>query len=121
MNDQTIKDVAMIARNAIDKLIELERLNKQPTKVIVIPEILESCGWVRIEKVREEYERGVVNGMQKQMESNVDKAVRAMSEGVKKEWVGLTDEEIDGWKIVGHESLREFVRAIEAKLKEKNT
>jgi hypothetical protein len=34
--------------------------------------------------------------------------------------VGLTDEEIDTWNIVGHESLREFVRAIEAKLKEKN-
>jgi hypothetical protein len=39
----------------------------------------------------------------------------------KREWVGLTDEEIDGWNIVGHESLRDFVRAIEAKLKEKNT
>jgi len=39
----------------------------------------------------------------------------------KKEWVGLTDEEIDKWKFVGNESLREFVRAIEAKLKEKNT
>jgi hypothetical protein len=37
-----------------------------------------------------------------------------------KPWVGLTDEEIDTWNIVGHESLREFVRAIEAKLKEKN-
>jgi hypothetical protein len=36
-------------------------------------------------------------------------------------WVGLTDDEIDTWNIVGHESLREFVRAIEAKLKEKNT
>jgi hypothetical protein len=36
-------------------------------------------------------------------------------------WVGLTDEEIDTWNIVGHESLREFVRAIEAKLKAKNT
>ena len=35
-------------------------------------------------------------------------------------WVGLTDDEIDTWNIVGHESLREFVRAIEAKLKEKN-
>jgi hypothetical protein len=35
-------------------------------------------------------------------------------------WVGLTDEEIDTWNIVGHESLREFVRAIEAKLKDKN-
>ena len=38
----------------------------------------------------------------------------------KREWQGLTDEEIDTWNIVGHESLREFVRAIEAKLKEKN-
>lgn len=38
-----------------------------------------------------------------------------------REWVGLTDDEIDRWNIVGHESLREFVRAIEAKLKEKNT
>jgi hypothetical protein len=36
-------------------------------------------------------------------------------------WQGLTDDEIDTWNIVGHESLREFVRAIEAKLKEKNT
>jgi hypothetical protein len=35
-------------------------------------------------------------------------------------WVGLTDEEIDTWNIVGHESLRDFIRAIEAKLKEKN-
>ena len=35
-------------------------------------------------------------------------------------WVGLTDDEIDTWNIVGHESLREFVRAIEAKLKDKN-
>jgi hypothetical protein len=40
--------------------------------------------------------------------------------GVKPKWVGLTDEEIDTWNIVGHESLREFVRAIEAKLKERN-
>ena len=39
----------------------------------------------------------------------------------KREWVGLTNEEIDTWPIIGHESLREFVRAIEAKLKEKNT
>ena len=35
-------------------------------------------------------------------------------------WVGLTDDEIDTWNIVGHESLREFVRDIEAKLREKN-
>ena len=86
MKEQTIQDVAMIARNAIDKIIELERLNKQPTKLMAIPALMEAAGWVR-----------------------------------KKEWVGLTDEEINKWNIVGHESLIEFVRAIEAKLKEKNT
>jgi hypothetical protein len=37
-----------------------------------------------------------------------------------RQWVGLTDAEIDTWNIVGHETLREFIRAIEAKLKEKN-
>jgi hypothetical protein len=65
-----------------------------------------------------DYERGFVDGMQYQMQSSVDKAVNAMSQ---RTWVGLTDDEIDTWNIVGHESLREFVRAIEAKLKEKNT
>jgi hypothetical protein len=92
MNDQTIKDVAMIARNAIDKIIELERLNKQPTKVIAMPELLEYCGWVR-----------------------------------KKKWVGLTDEEIDSMhheikvKFMGSYNNKEIYRALEAKLKEKNT
>ena len=47
MNEQTIQDVAMIARNAIDKIIELERLNKQPTKLMVIPALMEAAGWVR--------------------------------------------------------------------------
>ena len=37
-----------------------------------------------------EYERGFIDGMQKQMQSSVDKAVNAMG---KREWVGLTDEE----------------------------
>ena len=37
-----------------------------------------------------EYERGFIDGMQKQMQSSVDKAVNSMG---KREWVGLTDEE----------------------------
>jgi len=36
------------------------------------------------------YEQGFIDGMQKQMQSSVDKAVNAMG---KREWVGLTDEE----------------------------
>jgi hypothetical protein len=47
--------------------------------------------------------------------------IKATPPAAQRQWVGLTDEEIDTWNIVGHESLREFVRAIEAKLKEKNT
>ena len=36
------------------------------------------------------YEQGFIDGMQKQMQSSVDKAVNSMG---KREWVGLTDEE----------------------------
>jgi hypothetical protein len=39
---------------------------------------------------QQEYERGFIDGMQKQMQSSVDKAVNAMSQ---RPWVGLTDEE----------------------------
>ena len=65
-----------------------------------------------------DYERGFIDGMQKQMQSSVDKAVNAMSQ---RPWVGLTDDEQqeayeqwqnDGWGV--------FYNAIEAKLKEKN-
>ena len=39
---------------------------------------------------------------------------------VRKEWVGLTDDEIKN-SMRGHNTQVEFARAIEAKLKEKNT
>ena len=64
-----------------------------------------------------DYERGFIDGMQKQMQSSVDKAVNAMSQ---RPWVGLTDEDIS--EIVrGTHNTGSFVRAIDAKLKEKNT
>jgi len=74
-----------------------------------------------------EYERGFIDGMQKQMQSSVDKAVNAMSQPTyyipskdRRTWVGLTDEDIS--EIVrGTHNTGSFVRAIEAKLKEKNT
>ena len=65
-----------------------------------------------------EYERGVIDGRQIQVQSSVDKAVNALS---KRQWVGLTNEEAEdivescdgvGWDVA---------RAVEAKLKEKNT
>ena len=63
-----------------------------------------------------EYERGFIDGMQKQMQSSVDRAVNAMA---KREWVGLTDEDELDWEEGGN--LKDLVKAIEAKLKQKNT
>jgi hypothetical protein len=73
------------------------------------------------EKQGPDYERGFIDGMQKQMQSSVDRAVNAMT----KKWVGLTDEEIMEMLDYGQygrvpQYARNFVDAIEAKLKEKN-
>ena len=63
------------------------------------------------------YERGFIDGQQKQMESAVHRAVDAM----KKEWVGLTDEEINVVvKSCNTTDTYKYFRSIEAKLKEKN-
>jgi sulfur relay (sulfurtransferase) complex TusBCD TusD component (DsrE family) len=79
------------------------------------------------EKQGPDYERGFIDGMQKQMQSSVDRAVNAMA---KREWVGLTDEEvyplankhlhyqIEGYEVSG---IYDLAQAIEAKLKEKNS
>ena len=72
-----------------------------------------------------DYEEGFIDGMQHQMQSSVDRAVNAMA---KREWVGLTDEELQeieaatwGAAFLRPQSARDHYRAIEAKLKEKNT
>ena len=72
-----------------------------------------------------DYERGLIDGMQKQMQSSVDKAVNAMSQ---RTWVGLTDEdcdEVERWVEFKEEGSGrvpnpKLIRYIEAKLKEKN-
>ena len=63
-----------------------------------------------------DYERGFVDGMQKQSQSSVDKAVNAMSQ---RQWVGLTDEERQA--CTQSPFTVENYRAIEARLKELNT
>jgi hypothetical protein len=72
--------------------------------------------------IKDDYERGVIDGMQKQAQSSVDKAVNAMAQ---RTWVGLTDEEIDELHgspmSLEHSGELKWVRIIEAKLKEKNT
>ena len=40
---------------------------------------------------------------------------------LKHEWVGLTDQDVDAWNIFGDDKIPRLVRAVEAKLKEKNT
>ena len=72
-----------------------------------------------------EYERGVIDGRQIQMQSSVDKAVNAMSQS-QRAWVGLTDEELpplvgDNGKYMELQQVRRFYKYIEAKLKEKNS
>ena len=71
-----------------------------------------------------DYERGFIDGMQKQMQSSVDKAVNAMTQ---RTWVGLTrDEQSFVYSSLHNATSREdsfwvdFANAIEAKLKEKN-
>jgi len=73
-----------------------------------------------------DYERGFIDGMQKQAQSSVDKAVNQMAQ---REWVGLTDEDADDLFVetqrhmIGagsREFTRIFTRLINAKLKEQN-
>ena len=66
-----------------------------------------------------DYERGFIDGMQYQMQSSVDKAVNAMSQ---RTWVGLTDDKRkEVWWSCEQHTPTTFAKAIEAKLKEKNT
>jgi hypothetical protein len=82
-----------------------------------------------------DYERGFIDGMQKQMQSSVDRAVNAMTQPTyyipskdQRTWIGLSDEEIkafDTWhdnieEEVGWCNPSEIVAYIEAKLKQKN-
>jgi hypothetical protein len=63
-----------------------------------------------------EYERGFIDGMQKQMQLSVDKAVNAMG---KREWVGLNAEDMKDEKTHNFDFIH-GARWAEEKLKEKN-
>ena len=88
-----------------------------------------------------DYERGFVDGMQHQMQSSVDRAVNAMTQPTyyipskdQRTWVELTDEEIldvnisTVTKVIDEpivcdtdHNIIQLAKAIEAKIKEKNT
>jgi len=83
-----------------------------PDKVIFVTDRFDSQSYAN------EYERGFIDGMQKQMQSSVDKAVNSMG---KREWVGLTDEEIqECLQGLPTQTIDVYARRIEAKLKERN-
>jgi hypothetical protein len=63
------------------------------------------------------YERAFIDGMQKQMQSSVDKAVNKMAQ---REWQGLTKDEISNWDLPDSPTVYEFAQFVEAKLKLKN-
>jgi TRAP-type C4-dicarboxylate transport system substrate-binding protein len=73
-----------------------------------------------------DYERGFIDGMQKQMQSSVDKAVNTMSQ---RTWQGLTDEDKKQmakeanyhWEMTAGEYAERIGQLTEAKLKEKNS
>jgi hypothetical protein len=85
-----------------------------PDKVILVSNRYDSQNYAN------EYERGFIDGMQKQMQSSVDKAVNSMG---KREWVGLTVDEIAELvcNLEDPENRIELGQKIEAKLKERNT
>ena len=72
-----------------------------------------------------DYERGFIDGMQKQMQSSVDKAVNRMAQ---RTWVGLTEEDKKQmskeanyhWEMTAGEYAERIGQLTEAKLKEKN-
>ena len=88
-----------------------------------------------------EYERGFVEGMQRQMQLHVNRVIKEgptawqcqcgkpytvtciSSKPAKREWVGLTDGEIDILScetVKGNKSVNWLCKVLEAKLKEKN-
>jgi hypothetical protein len=77
-----------------------------------------------------EYERGFIDGMQKQMQSSVDKAVNAMGKRIieddddvqeyKKPWVGLTSEDMKDERTHNFDFIH-GARWAEKILKERNT
>ena len=100
---------AMIDAGVLDRQ---EVLNQGFTAATAIKEALA--------QPERDYERGFIDGMQKQMQSSVDKAVNRMAQP-QRTWVGLTEEE----KHQLNDALnlqRRFpiIDVIEAKLREKN-
>ena len=102
--------------------------------VAEIKRLIDVIGGMALAQPESDYERGFIDGMQKQMQSSVDKAVNAMTQPTyyipskdQRTWVGLTDEEIDQGLLRSNHALqtagawRDGVEWATKQLKEKNT
>ena len=93
--------------------------------VAEIKRLIDVIGGMALAQPERDYERGFIDGMQKQMQSSVDKAVNAMTQPTyyipskdQHTWVGLTDDERQD---IALEVPIDAVSITEAKLKQKNT
>ena len=112
---------------------EMQRMAKRIEELEAMPKEVDVKHKTKYYALLKEYDRVCYlldkAGMQKQMQSSVDKAVNAMTQPTyyipnkdERTWVGLTDDEV--YKIaftLEGEHWKKIADAIEAKLKEKNT
>jgi hypothetical protein len=124
--EATNRQVEILSDALAESRREIARLKAVQEPVAQYSDIVSDGGFdprnkFDIPPAQQEYERCVIDGMQRQAQSSVDKAVNAMSQ---RQWVGLTEHELESlWyqAETGGAMLLRFAEAIEAKLKEKNT
>ena len=119
MTDEEIHNIYLHMSGKAEGLVEAT--GKADFPVLFARAILEYEGLTK------EYERGFVDGMQKQMQSSVDKAVNAMIRPTyyipskdQREWVGLTSEDMKDLRTHNFDFIH-GARWAENKLKERNT
>jgi hypothetical protein len=124
------KDVAL--RLALEAL-EVEQTVYFRTKLPVPEYLIKAITAIKETlEIKDEYERGFIDGMQKQMQSSVDKAVNAMTHPTyyipskdQREWVELTSKEIKAIakanEVILTGKMWVFIGDLIDKLKEKNT
>jgi hypothetical protein len=121
MTDEEIHNIYLHMSGKAEGLVEAT--GKADFPVLFARAILEYEGLTK------EYERGFIDGMQKQMQSSVDKAVNAMTRPTyhipskdQREWVELTKDEI--FEIANFckgQDIFTLAKELGRKLKERNT
>ena len=61
-----------------------------------------------------------IDGTNEKTEQAITALRQAIEQAEKREWVGLTNEEVNSWELPEKPTVFEFAQFVEAKLKEKN-